>query len=700
MRDRTQTVLGDILPPEERAIESVVARYQRVAPAITRFARSLAQNDELRVRLGSEAASRPGEVVLDPRLFQAAYSRNAPVTPSEVALASALHEVVHLAVTDFEEKRPIPQEWLPERDQADNEDQDLDKPVALLDALSRAGGAPAEALFLALEDARQETAHLSAYPGARSVLADMYVAAVPDALAISPPLGQFSLACFLIVGDYAKRNRLQKMAEPNVAAALDDAIPFLDAVAATTDGWEVAGLTLQLLQVARLHGLLTDVSNTKVIGNAESAQETEREVIAEGVDRVRLTSPILQNFEMYNQTREATAGDSDTAADSEAGGDPATDQLIRVSEAPVIYPATGQGGKLVVSPFPYRFETFADRGRQALDEAAQAWGVAQRHISGELWPLFIANQRRGLRSGYDAGDLSPYAALFLGAGHYQRMFERRAISSRRSYAVSLLVDGSASMLQARRLPGGGRAPWGMAAATLGAWTLARLADELQIEFEVTLFNRAFSAAVDDTEATYLQRMHGATAGLRRTQGSHAERLTRTVNHYVVKAFDQRWRSSEQVLAGLFWTAAEPRASATLAARNAKESPPVSMFEKAANVDELNVAYATERLQARRATVPIMVVLADGMTRGSVDVLAQTVEQAEQAGTTVLGIGIGDGTVQTAYSRNQVVDRPDALTRAMVDGVRSGLRRSLALWGADSWWARSRWAEEPDWSLRG
>ncbi len=221
-----------------------------------------------------------------------------------------------------------------------------------------------------------------------------------------------------------------------------------------------------------------------------------------------------------------------------------------------------------------------------------------------------------------------------------------------------------------------------------------------MEFEVTLFNRAFSAAFDDTEASYLQRMHGATAGLRRTQGSHAERLTRTVNHYVLKGFDQRWRLSEDVLAGLFWTAAEPRASATLAARNAAEAPPVSMFEKAANVDELNVAYATERLQARRSTVPIMVVLADGMTRGSVDALAETVAQAEQAGTTVLGIGIGDGTVQTAYSRNQVVDRPDSLTKAMVDGVRSGLRRSLALWGADSWWARTRWADEPEWSLRG
>ena len=55
-------------------------------------------------------------------------------------------------------------------------------------------------------------------------------------------------------------------------------------------------------------------------------------------------------------------------------------------------------------------------------------------------PLFIANQRRGLRSGYDAGELSPYAALLLGAGLYERMFERRAISTKRSYTVSLLVD--------------------------------------------------------------------------------------------------------------------------------------------------------------------------------------------------------------------------------------------------------------------
>ncbi len=112
-----------------------------------------------------------------------------------------------------------------------------------------------------------------------------------------------------------------------------------------------------------------------------------------------------------------------------------------------------------------------------------------------------------------------------------------------------------------------------------------------------------------------------------------------------------------------------------------------MFEKAANVDELNVSYAVERLNARASQVRMLVVLADGMTRGSVETLAATVEQAEQEGTTVLGIGIGDPTVQAAYGRNQVVGRPEALTTAMVEGVRSALRKSIALTGGDTWWAQ-------------
>jgi hypothetical protein len=684
VRAREEALLTEILPPEERAVEAVVARYQRVAPAVTRFARSLAENDELRVRLGSRTMADAGEIVMDPGIFQAAYARRAPVTPSEVALASALHEVVHLVATDLDEKRPLPPEWFPDIDEPLPED-----PVSLLDALDRAGGPAAEAMFLAIEDARQEAQHLGIYPGARSVLEDLYRASIPAAMGKARPMGQFALCCFLAVGAYQDVETLQGLSDAPVAAALEESRDLIDQAQAADGPWETAGIGLALLAIARLHGLLTEASTTETQTQTEAREEVDRDRIDEGVDGVRIITPILRDAESYDATKrsaQAMAAERGTKADIDEAGDPATDQILRVSEGPDVYLPTGQSGRLIVSAMPDRFTAFASKGRDAIDEAARKWDVAPRHISGELYPLFVANQRRGLRSGYDAGDLSPHAALFLGAGLYQRMFERRSLPTRRAYAVSLLVDGSASMLQPRPLPGGLKAPWAMAAATLGAWTLARLCDELQVEFEVALFNRAFASRVDDSERSYVDRLNQTRGALRRSQGGAADRLTRTINHYLVKTFDQRWESAEPSLAGLFWTAARPAEAATVARKDPTGSPPVSMFEKAANVDELNVSHAAERLARRSAQVRMLVVLADGMTRGSVETLAASVDAVEASGTTVLGIGIGDATVEAAYSRRQVVGRPEELTKAMIDGVRSALRKSIALSGGDTWWA--------------
>ena len=726
MRDREQSILSEVLPPEERVIEAVVARYQRVAPAVTRFARTLSGNDELNVRLGSQASASGDDIVIDPGVFQAAYSRAAPVTPTEVALASALHEAVHLVATNFEERRPIPPAWLPDRsageatseepinsplalfpDEGDDRlsdmdlEAELDMPseqgspddveVSLLHALAEVGGPAAIAMFLSLEDARQELVYFAGYPGARSVLTDLYEAALSGAMREARPLGQFALACFLLGGEYADRDELQRRLLPHAAAALDDAVLFLDMLVEASDAWEVGTLALELLEVARLHNLLTDAGVSEKASNRRLQQDVDEAAIAEGVDAVRMLTPVLQSAESYEQTRQAAqsvAAQQGKKSDADQAGDPATDQLVRVSESPTVYLPTGQGGKLVVSAFPDRFRAFGPAGRELIGEAATRWNVAQRRISGELYPLFLANQRRGLRSGYDAGDLSPYSALLLGAGLYERMFERRDLPTRRSYGVSVLVDGSASMLQPRPLESGRKTPWALAAAILGAWTLAQLCDELQIEFEVALFNRAFPSAVDDTERSYSDRRHQATGGLRRTQGGAAERLTRTVNHYLVKPFAVRWRNVEDTLAGLFWMAATPAEAARETRLDPTSSPPISMFDKAANVDEFNVSYAARRLSSRNVSTRILVVLADGMTRGSVQDLADSVSAVEHAGTTVLGIGIGDQTVQAAYSRNQVVEQPDELARAMVDGVRSTLFQTIAGMGGTTWWAHS------------
>jgi hypothetical protein len=440
-----------------------------------------------------------------------------------------------------------------------------------------------------------------------------------------------------------------------------------------------------------MHRLLTESTSKSARAGRSAEMNNDRAAIAEGVDAVRVVTPPLADRDSYEQTRQAAqsvSAEHGRHGDADQAGDPATDQLMRVSTSPTIYLPTGQSGKLVVSPFPNEFRRFSDRGHLLLREASAKWGVAQHRVSGELYPLFLANQRRGLRSGYDAGDLSPYTPLLLGAGLYERMFERRDLPTRRSYGVSLLVDGSASMLQPRELEPIRKAPWALAAATLGAWTLARLADELQIEFEVAIFNRAFAATGGDTEGSFLERRTRATGGLRRSQGGAAERLTRTVNHYLVKPYNVRWRRAEDVLAGLFWMAASPGEAAREARRDPTASPPISMFDKAANVDEFNLVHAAERLAARNVSHRIMVVLADGMTRGSVQALAEAVNSIEHGGAIVLGIGIGDDTVCAAYGRNQVVERPNTLARAMVDGVRSSLYRTMAERGGDTWWAHA------------
>jgi hypothetical protein len=724
MRDRDQSVLNEILPPEDRAIEAVVARYQRVAPAVTRFARSLAGNEELQVRLGTQATATENTIVIDPGVFQTAYARSAPVTPSEVALTSALHEVIHLIATDLDEERPIPREWLqfkpaepsdPEPEPAmvpiglfefGEMDEDVIRPdlteldldldevdesnpsaVPLLSALNEIGGPAAEAMFLSIEDARQERSHFDAYPGAGSVLKDLYRTSVGHAMGTARPLGQFALACFLIAGDHQDRDAVQRRLDPHVALAIDDAMAFMEPVSQIDDPWAVGTIALQLLQVAKMHGLVQEGAASTTARGLKAEMEADSATIAQTVDAVRMVSPSLANRDSYEQTRSAAqsvSAQEGKKGEADTAGDPATDQLMKVSTAPTVYLPTGKGGKLLVTDMPYSFATFASQGREMLIKASADWGIAQHRVSGELYPLFLANQRRGLRSGFDAGDLSPYTPLLLGAGIYDRMFERRDLPSRRSYALSLLVDGSASMLQPRA-SGTRKSPWAMAAALLGAWTLARLADELQIDFEIAIFNRSFVASPDDTEQSYREMRTKATAGLRQSQKGNAERLTRTVNHYLVKGFNDRWRASEDVLAGLFYTAGAPRDAASEARRSPETSPPVSMFDKAANVDEYNVAHAAERLNAQKATHRILVVLADGMTRGSVAALAETIASVERGGTTVLGIGIGDDTVRSAYSRAEVVESPLDLASAMVDGVRSTLLRTITESGTGAWW---------------
>lgn len=72
-----------------------------------------------------------------------------------------------------------------------------------------------------------------------------------------------------------------------------------------------------------------------------------------------------------------------------------------------------------------------------------------------------------------------------------------------------------------------------------------------------------------------------------------------------------------------------------------------------NIDEINLAFANSRLASHNRRDKILVVLSDGETCGSTDLLRSTVKSIEASGVTVLGIGISCNSVKEIYTNNIV-----------------------------------------------
>ena len=333
---------------------------------------------------------------------------------------------------------------------------------------------------MSLEDARQEQVNLAVYPEAPLGLAGHHIRRSPG----PPGTGraaqvQFALACFLLTSGYEERDRLERRVDGRVAVALADAAPYVAQAAGAADPWDVAEAALMLLEVASIHGLVQQGSPAETVMERRERQENDRRAVADGVDRVRLASPVLRDAEGYEETRrsaQSRAGDAPPCADSEVAGQGGRRPTAQGESGPTIY--CPHARQALVTPIPDQFRSFGEQGRDALDRFARRWQVAQRHVSWRALPVVRGQSAPQAALGVRRRRSLPHAALFIGAGLYQRIYERRALPNRRSYAVSLLVDASASMLQPR--PTGNRqVAMGDGRGALGAWTLARLCDELQ-----------------------------------------------------------------------------------------------------------------------------------------------------------------------------------------------------------------------------
>ena len=202
------------------------------------------------------------------------------------------------------------------------------------------------------------------------MLTDIYRSAITSAVSRSGALGQFALGCFLYCGDYTEREDFERRLTSSTQQAMADAYPVCQEAAQAENAEEVAEFALELLEIARNHGLLKNYREEGTQAQKRMEQKADAEEAADAADMVRLPSPAVRNTESHRDVQRATqarAGLSDRKGASELAGDASTDQLLRVSEAPTVYLPTGMGGKLIVTPAPTSFARFGPQGLEAVE---------------------------------------------------------------------------------------------------------------------------------------------------------------------------------------------------------------------------------------------------------------------------------------------------------------------------------------------
>jgi len=348
------------------------------------------------------------------------------------------------------------------------------------------------------------------------------------------------------------------------------------------------------------------------------------------------------------------------------------DHVSKVGTSSTVYLPNGKVSKLLSTNLPKSFKNLYTNGLNTYNSLLEEWDLPVFKVTNKIKPYFIHNKKRLRISGYDQGDLSPHVPLMLASGRYERMFEQKQRLSNKSYAVSLLIDGSGSMLEKDK---GDFYPWSLSAALIGASYLAQICHELDIDFEVAIFNRSFAADELENEELYLKRKMAVSSMLNTNYGSNAEYYFNTTNHYFIKKFDDSWKENYEKFIGLIEFSRNLRESLDKIESNL-DHPPASMFERGTNVDERNIMFSTKRLLEKGSKTKLLAVLSDGMTRGSLEDLKSSINYASKVGIDVIGIGIGERGTWKEYINKTQINEPEELIHSIVNITKDILIKNI------------------------
>ncbi len=632
----------------------IIEIFQKISPAITRLIQSETDNANIVINLGKTKSKNKNEININPSILVNAVS-DSELEFKELIIGTVVHEAIH----SMEEYNfNVDEDLTKYKDDTEG----LTNVDEVLEVLAGPFG---KYIFEILVHSYDEFQFVKNFNGLRSILEDIYKESSINIKNLKP-FNKFLTLLFHNITGYVELD-IEKYPK-NIKEPLKETLRVLDNFSYDKNLIEdTIDITIEITDICRRYNLLPDVDNQTLGERRESIENFEDSVID---DLNKVLIPSSTNITSGN-TLEKFLGKKGADSEDEKLNF-MDDHVSKVGTSSTVYLPNGKVSKLLSTNLPKSFKNLYTNGLNTYNSLLEEWDLPVFKVTNKIKPYFIHNKKRLRISGYDQGDLSPHVPLMLASGRYERMFEQKQRLSNKSYAVSLLIDGSGSMLERDK---GDFYPWSLSAALIGASYLAQICHELDIDFEVAIFNRSFAADELENEELYLKRKMAVSSMLNTNYGSNAEYYFNTTNHYFIKKFDDSWKENYEKFIGLIEFSRNLRESLDKIESNL-DHPPASMFERGTNVDERNIMFSTKRLLEKGSKTKLLAVLSDGMTRGSLEDLKSSINYASKVGIDVIGIGIGERGTWKEYINKTQINEPEELIHSIVNITKDILIKNI------------------------
>ncbi len=632
----------------------IIEIFQKISPAITRLIQSETDNPNIVINLGKTKSKNKNEININPSILVNAVS-DSELEFKELIIGTVVHEAIH----SMEEYNFDVDEDLSKYKDDTEGLTNIDEVLEVL------AGPFGKYIFEILVHSYDEFKFVKNFNGLRSILEDIYKESSINIKNLKP-FNKFLTLLFHNITGYVELD-IEKYPK-NIKEPLKETLRVLDNFSYDKNLIEdTIDITIEITDICRRYNLLPDVDNQTLGERRESIENFEDSVID---DLNKVLIPSSTNITSGN-TLEKFLGKKGADSEDEKLNF-MDDHVSKVGTSSTVYLPNGKVSKLLSTNLPKSFKNLYSNGLNTYNSLLEEWDLPVFKVTNKIKPYFIHNKKRLRISGYDQGDLSPHVPLMLASGRYERMFEQKQRLSNKSYAVSLLIDGSGSMLEKDK---GDFYPWSLSAALIGASYLAQICHELDIDFEVAIFNRSFAADELENEELYLKRKMAVSSMLNTNYGSNAEYYFNTTNHYFIKKFDDSWKENYEKFIGLIEFSRNLRESLDKLESNL-DHPPASMFERGTNVDERNIMFSTKRLLEKGSKTKLLAVLSDGMTRGSLEDLKSSINYASKVGIDVIGIGIGERGTWKEYINKTQINEPEELIHSIVNITKDILIKNI------------------------